>query len=530
MSRWPASILHLPSSIFRRTAHLCVHHPHSSISLASFVVLLGLARLSVLILLGRGFPAAFPESRAFFVATLVTVPLWGLCMCLFYLIWVFWPPLQKRWRGGRQGGQYTELVFDVDELGGEEPVPRHTSRPRLHLEWNFRLIVLWLPYLFLVIFGLYLLATYELAIDHRFKPAIELANRVHKKEGYGAGEKIFIAAMFYNNADVVPYWTTEITKLIHYLGPDNVFVSIAESYSTDSTPALLRTFDKTLEKLGVPRRILTQDTSLVRPPSMLTALPRVEFLAAVRNLAIEPLVERGGYDRLLFSNDVFIEAESIVELLNTQDGEYDMACGLDFGNRGLYDLWVLRDHLGHLVSALYPYFVEDLGFRAVMADTPAPVFACWNGIVSVRAEPFLPLALRGQRNFTLSTDPLAPLPPSHPLSETVNHAMTPALAPPLRFRASTPSECFSSESFLLPYDLRVLFFPSDMRMYANPLVISAYARRFYFWFKYVLRHWAVRWFMDNVEHGRGVHLAKFILGDAARVWRWDGGECHPGPW
>ncbi|KAJ7673899.1 cryptococcal mannosyltransferase 1-domain-containing protein [Mycena polygramma] len=340
--------------------------------------------------------------------------------------------------------------------------------------------------------------------------------------------------MFYNNAQVVPYWTKEITKLIHYLGPDNVFVSIVESYSTDSTPALLRTFDKTLENLGVPRRILTQDTTFVRPPSMLTALPRVEFLAAVRNRAIEPLVAHGGYDRLLFSNDIFIEAESIVELLNTQDGEYDMACGLDFGNRGLYDLWVLRDRLGHLVSALYPYFLETLGFRAVMADAPAPVFACWNGIVSVRAEPFLPLALRGQRNFTLSSEPVAPLPASHPTYETINGngTMTPARAPPLRFRASTPSECFSSESFLLPYDLRLLFFPSSSSpsIYANPLVISAYAPRFYLWFKYVLRHWAVRWFMDNVEHGRGVHLAKWILGDAGRVWRWEGGECHPGPW
>jgi hypothetical protein len=71
-------------------------------------------------------------------------------------------------------------------------------------------------------------------------------------------EKIFIAAMFYNNAPVLPYWTTEITKIIHYLGPvspshnpytyaysrfvlkrypqDNVFVSIVESTAPTPRP------------------------------------------------------------------------------------------------------------------------------------------------------------------------------------------------------------------------------------------------------------------------------------------------------
>ncbi|KAJ7714647.1 hypothetical protein B0H16DRAFT_1340477, partial [Mycena metata] len=62
--------------------------------------------------------------------------------------------------------------------------------------------------------------------------------------------------------------------------------------------------------------ILTQDTSIPRPPTMLTAPLRINILAAsTRNLANELLVERGGCDRLLFSNDVFVEAEAIVELL-----------------------------------------------------------------------------------------------------------------------------------------------------------------------------------------------------------------------
>ncbi|KAJ7020735.1 cryptococcal mannosyltransferase 1-domain-containing protein [Mycena alexandri] len=333
--------------------------------------------------------------------------------------------------------------------------------------------------------------------------------------------------MFHNNAAVIPHWTTEMTKVINYLGPDNVFVSIVESYSDDTSSALLRGFDHKLEAMHVPHLILTDETSIPRPITTETDMYRIEFLAAVRNLVIEPLVAKGGYDRLLFTNDIFFQAESVVELLHTKNGEYDMACSMDFQHSGLYDLWVLRDRLGRLVSSLWPYFLEDAGFRAVMADEPAPVFACWNGIASMRAEPFLPPSLR--RGDHLSTTPRAqPLPTTHPLYARVGaNGSSPAAAPALRFRASAPGECFSSESFNLPYDLRRVF--ALEAMYVNPRVITAYRWKYYVWFKYITRHWAVKWFIDNVENGNGIHLAKYVLGNPAEIWQWDGGECHPGP-
>jgi hypothetical protein len=66
-------------------------------------------------------------------------------------------------------------------------------------------------------------------------------------------------------------------------------------------------------------------------------------------------------------------------------------------------------------------------------------------------------------------------------------------------------------------------------IYANPRVITAYEWRFYVWFKYILRHWAVKWFIERVENGNGMHLAKFVLGNPAKIWQWDGSECHPAP-
>ncbi|KAJ7788849.1 cryptococcal mannosyltransferase 1-domain-containing protein [Mycena olivaceomarginata] len=328
--------------------------------------------------------------------------------------------------------------------------------------------------------------------------------------------------MFYNNAYVLPYWIAEVSKLINYLGPDNVFVSIVESYSSDDSPALLRAFETKLQAMSVPNRILTHDTSVTRPPSMVKGPPRIDFLAATRNLVLEPLTVHGGYDRVIFSNDVFVEAESIVELLETNRGEYDMACGFDFQQWGLYDIWVIRDRLGRIVSGQWPYFSEESGFAAVMANEPAPVFTCWNGIVSIRAEPFLPTEMR---RGGLSAPPLPPLSPTHPAYPRPAN-QTPATAPPLRFCSSSPDECFSSESFNLPYDLRRLF--GLERIYVNPRVITAYKWRFYLWFKYAMRHWVVKWFMETAEHKSREDLPQFVLGGGNQPTIWDGGECHPG--
>lgn len=188
----------------------------------------------------------------------------------------------------------------------------------------------------------------------------------------------------------------------------------------------------------------------------------------------------------------------------------------------LYDAWVIRDRLGRLVSSLWPYFLEDAGMQAVMADEPAPVFSCWNGITAFRSDPFLPVALR--TSARLSASPLsAPLPTSHPAYSPT--PLAPARTPPLKFRAAVPGECFSSESFLLPYDMRRQF--GMDQIYVNPRVITSYDWWFYVWYKYVTRHWVVKWWIENVENGSGMHLAKMVIGDAKNIWRWDGGECQP---
>ncbi len=106
----------------------------------------------------------------------------------------------------------------------------------------------------------------------------------------------------------------------------------------------------------------------------------------------------------------------------------------------MYDAWVLRDRLVRLVSSLWPYFLEDAGIQAVMKDEPAPVFTCWNGIVSFRPDPFLPVNLRVSGR--LSTSPLSkPLPSSRQPAD-----LSPAQTPPMSFitsKGSTEDELMS---------------------------------------------------------------------------------------
>ncbi|KAF7302789.1 hypothetical protein MKEN_01240400 [Mycena kentingensis (nom. inval.)] len=455
---------------------------------------------------------AFPLLRIRLVLLMSDIPRWGLYMALAVPLWT----LVRRRLTSKPAN---DSGLPLDEVGSRS----ERSVPSKHAFLGPFAKKCLYAYTGLVAGGAFLYSTREYAADYRYRAVVQTAIQTPRNAGYGDGTKVFIAAMFYNNAAILPYWTREFTKLIHYLGPDNVFVSVVESNSSDGTAELLDDWQATLDQLGVQHLIRTRDTTIKRPADMSTATPRIQFLAETRNLVLAPLIERDGYDIVLFSNDVLVEADAVVELLKTNNGEWDMVCGLDLHRWGLYDAWVVRDRLGALVSSLWPYLLDPVGRQAVINDEPAPVFTCWNGIVAFSANPFLPPALRTPGR--LSTSPLRnPLPSTHPAYPQPAD-LSPAQTPALRFRHSTEKECFSAEAFNLPYDLRRQF---DMqRIYLNPRVINSYERKWYEWYKYKTRHWLVRWWMRYVERGRGMEEARMILGDADKVWRWDGGECHP---
>ncbi|KAG1830710.1 glycosyltransferase family 69 protein [Suillus subalutaceus] len=326
---------------------------------------------------------------------------------------------------------------------------------------------------------------YEQPGDVRYRDSIQEAVAHPRKQGYGKQEKIFITAMFHDNENVIPYWHDTLIKVIHYLGPRQ------RSNSTDSSPQLLEALDADLALLGVSRRILTRDKAVPKPDD-LGGNKRIEYLSAHARRLCRAVRKRN-------------------------DGDYDMACGLDMGHFGAYDMWVLRDRQAKLASAIWPYFFDEADYQAMHAGSPVPVFTCWNGIVVFTADPLLPVALRSNR--TLSNDPLPyELPATHPAAHNASmQGPSPALTPPIQFRASAPGECFSSESFLLPYDMRRQF--NLQRIYLNPKVINGYDWRFYFYFKCGGS--------KKVYDGAWMARSVMVVGDADRVFSWDGGDCHP---
>lgn len=60
------------------------------------------------------------------------------------------------------------------------------------------------------------------------------------------------------------------------------------------------------------------------------------------------------------------------------------------------------------------------------------------------------------------------------------------------------------------YDLRRRFLMGKIHIVTS--VITTYHYNRYVWFKYVLRHWVMRWYIQNVERGYRYNEAKTILG------------------
>ena len=208
------------------------------------------------------------------------------------------------------------------------------------------------------------------------------------------------------------------------------------------------------------------------------------------------------------------------------------------------------------LTTRWPYFFDQEDHEAMQNESPVPVFTCWNGIVVFNADPVVPIHLRA--NNTLSNDPLPfELPATHPAANDPSlRGPSPALTPAIGFRASAPEECFSSESFLLPYDFRRMF--NLQRILVNPRVIVGYdwryvrvffhyayaaiARvswtwpahvtffcmdRFYVYFKWFMRHPVLTWWIEKMYDGAWMQNDIMVVGDAKHIWQWDGGDCHP---
>ncbi|KAJ1966009.1 hypothetical protein GGI12_000383 [Dipsacomyces acuminosporus] len=229
--------------------------------------------------------------------------------------------------------------------------------------------------------------------------------------------RVFVAVNLYNNEHILPNMATQLLAFADLLGSDSVFLSIYENGSKDGTKDILRQFDRALEILRIPHRIVTDEQP--RP----SRYHRIEYMAKIRNRALEPLGKGGvGFDKVLFLNDVFFCLTDLMELVyQSQLNNAHLTCAEDFelryGILSFYDTWVSRDILGHAFKGQYQNIAKDVSAMAgQLNNRPFQVQCCWNGMAVIDAQVF-----QGS-NAT-------------------------------RFRRSAPGECSASECSLLCNDL-----------------------------------------------------------------------------
>ncbi|KAJ5113810.1 hypothetical protein N7456_002344 [Penicillium angulare] len=234
-------------------------------------------------------------------------------------------------------------------------------------------------------------------------------------------DRVYIASIHWNNEEILrSHWNNAILQLAEALGPENVYLSVFESGSWDGTKMALQELDRSLDILCVARNITVSEKThhdeisastvgdgWIDTPQGRKELRRIPYLASLRNLSLQPLyalLANGiTFDRILFLNDVVFTTHDVLNLIDTNQGEYAAACSLDFSKPPLYyDTFALRDSLGkEHVMQTWPYFRSSESRNAMKYMSPVPVASCWNGMVSMPTSPFyadLPLAFRGVSN------------------------------------------------------------------------------------------------------------------------------------
>nr|CAG8487986.1 3350_t:CDS:2 [Entrophospora candida] len=243
-------------------------------------------------------------------------------------------------------------------------------------------------------------------------------------------QKIFIAANFYNNEDILYDFNEQLLKLIQILKPENVYVSIFEN--------------------GVANTIITDDNSKRYDR-------RIPYMANLRNEVLKPLL----------SLSQPMKVSDILTLLETNNYNYDAVCAMDY-YWTFYDTFATRelplpfsyssepsslnvsDSYPWPPTSYYPYFYNPTVQQQIYNGEPVQVFSCWNGVVVMNAEPFVKHNVRFR-------------------------ALMPLLEEGLPFEAS--------ECCLVYSDFRKLGYN---KIFINPDVRVSYKYRFYIWSNYIL--------------------------------------------
>jgi len=219
----------------------------------------------------------------------------------------------------------------------------------------------------------------------------------------------------YMTEELLPSQIMALAELTEYIGPSKVGWSIHESGSRDLTRQIIeKVIPKTAEIFGLDKSDLFINTSVT--PIDWKSENRIKIMGDLRMEALKPLFSERGkrFGIYFFFNDVGLCARDFLEMLHHHfEQDAHMSCSMDWkiGKNGpyFYDEWVFRDINGHLVQPQSLYSLKMDGshdwFRQSpfsyvrwKAQMPFQVYACWNGMAILAAEPIRKKVIRYRRS------------------------------------------------------------------------------------------------------------------------------------
>ena len=196
----------------------------------------------------------------------------------------------------------------------------------------------------------------------------------------------YICSVVYNIEPMIKDWLEEMKKLIDYLGPENVIVSIYENGdSTDKTKKYLNFFENYLLNNKVSNSIIRDRVEQKE------GLDHRKYLAKLRNRALDFLYQNKNLDfsntKIIFFNEIIYRYEDIVKLVFTNDGNYDAACGMDFNDK-FYVAKNSKELDGKRFGRYFPYMHNKESQDAYINGEPIRVSSCWSGVSVLNAKAF----------------------------------------------------------------------------------------------------------------------------------------------
>jgi hypothetical protein len=206
----------------------------------------------------------------------------------------------------------------------------------------------------------------------------------------------YITGMIADMEGIIINFIEEMKKLINYLGKDNVILSIVENGdSKDNTRDYLKEFKTYLDKNKITNKFILRK-EIIDPrknsyPFIKYGPLRIKYLSMLRNKCLDLMYEIPNLNfdntKIIFFNDIYYKYEDIINLISTNNEDYDAVCGLDFDD-SFYDRWVSIDLDGNSLLMNFPFIVNKEAQDLILSHKPFRVFSCWNGVTVFTASPF----------------------------------------------------------------------------------------------------------------------------------------------